>query len=194
MKYSIAVLTVFATVLVAHAQTAIQITPKPGSRVTLEVAKTGILAGKKHVFTFSDYSGSIVENKSDSTAGHVEFSVRSASIQCTDTWVDEKDRKKILEYAREKMLAVDEYPELRFVSTGVQAQGADTLVVNGTLTIREKSHPTVVQVHRENEAGKSWWNGTATLRLSDFKLKRPSAALGTIGTADEMAFSFRLGQ
>jgi hypothetical protein len=36
------------------------------------------------------------------------------------------------------------------------------------------------------------FTGSATVRITDFGLKPPSAALGVIGTKDEMTFSFVL--
>ena len=67
----------------------IALLPGPGSVLNLYVDKTGLLAGKRHHFTFDRFSGSISGDLS-----RIGFTIESASIVCRDTWVSEKDRAK----------------------------------------------------------------------------------------------------
>ena len=63
--------------------------------------------------------------------------------------------------------------------------------MQGMLTIRGIYKPAVVIVAvADQKEGKHSFQGGATVRLTDYGLKPPSAAFGTIGTKDEMAFSF----
>ena len=152
--------------------------PSEGSRFALEVYKTGLMAGKKHVFIFERYSGEATEDS-------VRFVVDTRSVVCTDTWVNEGSRKKIQRTARDEMMQADKFPELVFTSTKVS--GGD---VEGTLTIRGVAKPVMVHVTRIGAD----FEGNAALRLSDWGLKPPTSglSLGLIGTKNEMRVVFRL--
>jgi polyisoprenoid-binding protein YceI len=153
--------------------------PSEGSRFALEVYKTGLMAGKKHVFLFERFSGEATEDK-------VRFVVDARSVQCTDTWVNEGSRKKIELTARDQMMQADKYPEMVFTSSNVGASGD----VEGTLTIRGIARPVVVHVKRIGED----FEGSAVVKLSNWGLKAPSSglSLGLIGTKDEMMVQFRI--
>jgi hypothetical protein len=49
-----------------------------------------------------------------------------------------------------------------------------------------------VAVALESRGTELLLSGTATVRMTDYGLKPPTAALGTIGTKPEMAFAFTL--
>ena len=57
------------------------------------------------------------------------------------------------------------------------------------LTVRDRSRAVVVAVMK---TGNQSYRGSAKIRLTDFGLKPPSAALGLVGTKDEMTFAFVL--
>ncbi|HEY1946100.1 MAG TPA: YceI family protein [Bryobacteraceae bacterium] len=167
--------------------------PAADATFVLEVEKTGILAGKKHRFVFTDYHGQVSDGAPSDGGKQVIFTVHSASIQCEDTWVNDKDRGKILKYALNEMLKVDQYPEIRYVSSAIHERGGNSFSIDGNLTIGLKTRPVSVCATRQLDgASKPWWNGSAVISLSDFGLKAPTAALGTIGTKDKMQLSFHL--
>jgi polyisoprenoid-binding protein YceI len=89
------------------------------------------------------------------------------------------------------MLAAERYPDIRFASTNVRQSGPDTYEVTGELTIRDRAKPVKVSV-TELRGTTTAFRGTAIVRLSDFGLKPPSAALGLVGTKDEMTLMFSL--
>ena len=61
------------------------------------------------------------------------------------------------------------------------------------LVIRGISKPVEVNVQlRSANPTMLWVEGSATIRLSDYGLKPPSAILGAVGTEDAMALNFRL--
>jgi len=167
----------------------ITLAPAPGATFVLEVEKTGIMAGRKHRFVFTEYHGEVSDTR------QVNFSVRSASIRCEDTWVSDKDRAKILNYALNEMLQAVQYPEIHYASTAVHANGENNYAINGNLTIGPKTRSVSVNAVRQIEsAGKPWWNGSGIISLTDFGLKPPTAAMGTIGTKDKMQLSFHLAE
>jgi polyisoprenoid-binding protein YceI len=167
---------------------------RPGapSRAELTVEKTGLLSGKKHLFTFSQYEGTFRFDSANATASTVEFFLRAGSILCRDTWLSAKDLRKVQEYAIKDMLAADRHPQIRFRSIGIKKVDPNRYEVEGILTIRNVSKPAVVTASLTGSSESLSIEGTARVRLTDFGLKPPSAALGTVGTRNEMVFHFIL--
>lgn len=187
MKKAFARKTVLAigSVLILQAEPGVvAFRPDPAGVLELFVDKTGLLSGKQHRFVFTDFEGRLDADK------EVAFTIRSASIVCKDSWVSAEDLKKIEKTAKTEMLAVERYPEIRYRSTAIQAVAPDRYKVTGQLEIRDKSRTVEVMVRRASGE----YKGTASFKLTDFGLKPPSAALGLVGTKDEVRFSFTLPQ
>ncbi len=147
------------------------------------------MAGKKHHLLFRQYEGIVSQNP----ASQVTFTVQAASLVCEDDWVKPKDREKITRYALHDLLQSNKYPVLRYESTSVQANG-DAYAISGNLTVKDQTRPVAVHVVRTVNGGRTIWTGGATIRLTDFHLKPPTAALGAIGTEDEMHLLFHFAQ
>ncbi len=60
-------------------------------------------------------------------------------------------------------LDVEHHPTIRFVSTGVEALGADELRVSGDLTIRGVTRPAVLDVRSQGEWQTPYWQDGADL-------------------------------
>jgi polyisoprenoid-binding protein YceI len=163
--------------------------PAPGSRLSLEVYKSGLWNGRQHSFTFERYQGSLLYDAEAPQKSQVRFTVDAASIVLHDTWVGEKDRAKILKYALTEMLHADRYPELEFTSTRIAPAGLGHFEVQGTLSMAGISKPVSVQVILGADLS---IQGSAKLKMTDWGMKPPSAALGAIGTRDEMSVAFVL--
>ncbi len=169
-----------------------KIEPAAGDRFELKVYKSGLMAGKVHTFVFEDYEGELRYDPAEPASTAVEFTVESDSIRCLDDWVSEKDRGKILKEARGNMLAVNEFPTMRFEADGLTVGSDGAFSARGTLTIRDQAKTIPVQV-RISPAGAGYRiEGSATVSLKDFGLDPPSAALGLIGTKSEMDVRFAL--
>lgn len=157
-----------------------KLAPATANTVDLYVEKTGLMGGKKHWFRFPQFTGSF---STDPAKVELRFDVKA--MQCFDTWLSAKDQKKVLEHALGKeTLDAAQYPEVTFVSSAV-ADG----VVTGTLTIRGISQPVSVKV---KPAGEGQYQGSAVFKMTDFGIKPAKAALGAIGTKDEMTLEFNL--
>lgn len=183
-----------AAVLLAAELRPYRIEPHHDARFTLQVDKTGLMNGKTHLLVFERYDGRLEYGPRNPQQSHVELTIDSGSLVVTDDWVNEKDRAKIADEALHKMLAVSRYPEMRFRSHAIRtSEGENRYEVAGDLTIRDLTRPVVVQVGlREQPDGSLWFDGKATVKMKDYGLKPPSAALGLIGTKNEMLVSFRL--
>ncbi len=186
-------LALFALAAPVSGQTLYLLHPAEGSRLSLAVEKTGLLRGKQHLFLFSRFDGTVTWDSAQPERSRVSLSIDAASITCQDTWVSAKDLRKIQDYAYNDMLAATRFPRIQFVSMGARSVSPNTFTVSGNLTIRNVTKPAEVTVTVDaRETTHPVYTGTAVIRLTDFGLKPPSAALGTIGTKNEMTLEFHL--
>ncbi|GAB4371230.1 MAG: hypothetical protein OHK0021_13900 [Bryobacter sp.] len=162
---------------------AAEIKPQAGDYVRLEVAKTGLLRGKVHVFEFPEYGGSLNEARDA-----FEIRLASGKIVVKDDWVKPADLKKILEFTLKDVLAAKEHPEIVYRSTEVVKNGKEA-TAKGNLTIRGIVRTAVVKL---KEVGEGVYEGKSEVDMREFKLKPPSAMFGTIGTEPLMKLKFRL--
>lgn len=163
--------------------------PGEGSRFALEVYKTGLMSGKKHILLFERFSGEAVFDPQKPEDAKVRFIVEAGSVVCTDTWINDGSRKKVQAAARDQMMQADKYTQLTFTAPKALAKGENQYDVEGMLTIRDKTRPVLVHVSIKDAV----FEGSAPVKLSEFGLKPPrGATLGLIGTKDEMTVGFRL--
>ncbi len=148
------------------------IVPDSGNFIRLEVLKTGLMKGKKHVFDFPVYRGIAERNPN-----RYEISLDARRIECKDDWLKADDLRKVAAYAVKDMLDAEKNPEILYKSE------------SGLLTIRGKSAPIGV-AYKESSPG--IFEGTANVDMRLFGLKPPSAAFGTIGTDPIMKLTFKL--
>jgi len=165
------------------------LSPMEGSRFALEVYKTGLMSGKKHIFVFERYSGDALFDAQKPEDAKVGFTLDADSVVCTDTWINDGSRQKVLAAARDQMMQADKYPQLSFASFKALPTGENQYDVEGMLTIRDRTRPVLVHVSMRDGV----FEGAAKVKLSDFGLKPPKGVtLGLIGTKDEMGVLFRL--
>ena len=74
----------------------------------------------------------------------VEVTISTASIR-TNNGIRDNDLRS------SNFLDVEKYPEVKFKSTGVEPSGADNYKLTGDLTIKETTHPVVLDVVRYGE-------------------------------------------
>jgi polyisoprenoid-binding protein YceI len=188
MKHLAPLLLLAATQLGAEA-VKYDLRPAPGNRLVLEVFKTGFMSGKKHTFHFERYRGTLSYDPAHAEATKVRLVMEARSLTLKDTWLKPKDFQKVQEYSLEDMLAATQHPELTFESSAVRSTGTDQFEVQGRLTIRGVTKPVVLRVTRRKPLT---FEGSATLKMSAWGLKPPKAGLGTVGTKDEMVFTFTI--
>jgi polyisoprenoid-binding protein YceI len=88
---------------------------------------------------FKEFEGTIKYDRQNPAASSVEFTIQAASI---DT--DNADRNNHLKSP--DFFDVQKFPTLTFTSTAVQAKDANTLSVNGNLTIHGVTKPVTIPV------------------------------------------------
>lgn len=175
------------------APVAYEIRPDDRALLELTVEKTGFLSGKRHLFTFSRFQGALLFDRDTPERSAITLVIEAASIFCHDTWLGAKDLRKVQEYAVKDMLAVDRYPRITFRSTAIRKLDGNHYEAQGLLSIRDISRPAIILVALNKGSGAfPLLEGSSRVQLTDFGLKPPSAALGTIGTKNEMLFRFVL--
>lgn len=179
----------------ARAQSTYRIAPANGSELVLLVDKTGVLSGKRHRLAFTQYSGNLVYNRENVSASNVQLTIDVVSLQVQDDWVKEKDRVKIRDYAESgRMLSAERFPQLSFMSARVAAGARpNSFEATGQLSLAGKTHTVTVSADlKDRPGGAISLAGGSKFRLTDFGLKPPSAALGSVGTKDEVSVEFHL--
>jgi polyisoprenoid-binding protein YceI len=168
------------------------IAPVASARFQLEVHKTGLMSGKVHVFTFEKYSGQLSYNEASPEKSSVNFTIDSGSIVCRDTWVDEKDKKKVVAAALELMDS-PKHPELTFRSQSITHRAGGAYEVAGQLTIKGMAKPITLKVTMAAEGRALRFKGDATILRKDYKIHPPSPVpFGLIGNKEEMPVHFDL--
>ena len=168
------------------------IAPAAGTQFKLEVHKTGLMSGKVHVFTFEKYSGTLRYDESAPEKSSVQFTIDTGSIVCQDTWVNEKDKKKIIEVAGESMDS-PKHPQMSFQSQSIARRAGGGYDVTGALTIKGTAKPITIQVKVAAEGQSLRVKGDAIILRKTYGINPRSAVpFGLIGNKEEMPVHFDL--
>jgi polyisoprenoid-binding protein YceI len=100
---------------------------------------------------FARFSGYVDIDEDDPKTGRIEATIDAASI---DTRVVDRDNH----LRSADFFQVDKYPEIRFVSTGVERTDVDEYLVKGLLTIRNQTRPVTFQVDVEGRINDPYGN------------------------------------
>ncbi|MBN8729053.1 MAG: YceI family protein [Acidobacteria bacterium] len=181
---------VFFTLMAAGAD--YRLAPAPNAKFQLEVQKTGLMSGKVHVFTFERYAGELSYSASAAEQSSVSFTLENNSIVCRDTWVNEKDKVKIVQVAHESMDTA-KHPQLSFRSRTVVRRADGDFDVSGPLSIKGIARPITIRVSVTPEGNALRVRGRATILRKDYGVN-PKAAVpfGLIGNKEEMPVQFEL--
>lgn len=158
----------------------------PGNaKIEAVVEKTGLMSGKKHVLAWEKFDG-----KFTVSPARVEFGVEAGSLKVLDDWINDSKKEDVRkETLGKNVLDVARFPQIRFVSTGVSGETATAFQVAGNLTVRDTTKPVTLAVKRTP----SGYEGETHFPMSGFRIKPPKAALGAVGTKDEMTIRFVVG-
>ncbi len=170
------------------------IRPSAESTFTLEVSKTGLMAGKKHFLFFEQYAGEVDYDSNRPENSKVTLTVDARSVTAKDAWVKKKEeRKKIVDAAVNDMMAANQYPQLKFSSTRIAGKSKGQFEIQGDLTVRGITRPiTFIAAAKPSGIERLEIDGDAQINLKDYGLKPPSALLGLIGTKSKMTLRFLL--
>ncbi|MFD1947192.1 YceI family protein [Nocardioides aestuarii] len=141
---------------------------------------------------FNDFAGTVSVDADDFTRSSAELTIQAASI---DTRNEQRDGH----LRSNDFLAMEDYPEIRFVSTGVTQTGPTSLELTGDLTIKDVTRPVTVPFDFDGTATDPFGNvragfeGAVTINRKDYGITW-NAALETGGVlvSDKIALEFEV--
>lgn len=156
------------------------------SSLTIKVDKTGFFSAfaHNHIIQAPIASGQIDVNKRTIT-----LSFNAKDMKVLDPGVKESDVAEIDQTMKSaKVLDVQRFPEIRFVSTSVTPQEGGKYQVRGELTLHGVTKPVDVPV----TLAKGRYNGSVKLKQTDFGITPVSVAGGTVKVKDVVEITFEI--
>ncbi|WDZ83264.1 YceI family protein [Micromonospora cathayae] len=141
---------------------------------------------------FNEFEGTVNFDGTNPAATAVTVTIKAASIDTRNAQRDEHLRSN-------DFLAMDEYPEITFVSTAFRQTGDDTFDLVGDLTVRGVTHPVTIPFTYEGSAADPFGNlrvgfeGAVTINRKDYGVTW-NAALETGGVlvSDKVVLEFEI--
>lgn len=171
--------------------------------LTVRVFRAGMLSsmGHEHLFFPDRWSGRIrVDEALARTA--VELRVDATSLHDREPGLSDSDRVKVEQQTRDEVLEADRYPYITFVANQLKVEAASAPpsagaggkelrgTLAGTITLHGHARPLEVPFAATLTSDTLVARGSVRLKLHDFGIKPPSAALGTIKVKDELLVGF----
>src|SRR6185503_4209386 len=167
------------------------------STVRVHVGKSGAFsfAGHKHQVA-APVAGSVHADAANPSASSVDLRFASAGLRVLSEGEPEGDAPKVQEVMQgEKVLDSSRFPEIRFVSNSVQAQGSGTayeLKLTGDLTLHGVTRELALPVRIALDGRTLTATGQTVIRHDTFGLQPVSAAGGTVKVANELRIEFTI--
>lgn len=170
----------------------------PASRFTAEIGATGLLSvfGHDHTVAIREFSGEATLVPDALERSSLRITIEAGSLEEAGKDFSDEERKAIDRDIQEKALEVSKHPQIVFKSTGVTprsyAESDYHLEIRGTLTLHGVTRPVKIPTQVTLRDDGMMARGKFTVRHSDYKIERLSAAGGTIKAEDEIRLSFAL--
>ncbi len=155
------------------------------STVEVRVSRSGLLSafGHDHRIVAPVASGHVLCREGPVT----ELAFDARSLRVDDGDLSDSDREKVRTTMEgPEVLDAAHYPEVLFRSTSIEAAGEGRWSVAGSLTLHGRTHP----VRAEVSLAGGRYRGSTALRLTDFGIRPPVAAGGTVRVRDEVRIVF----
>jgi polyisoprenoid-binding protein YceI len=157
----------------------------------------GLLSGfgHNHNIAIKDISGDTQFTDGTVTPASLHMKIEADSLKVTDK-VSDNDRQTIENTMREQVLETGKYPEITFNSTTVEViKNSDTQFqgnIWGDLTLHGVTHNIFIKAQLTFDKKTVRARGEFSLKMSDYSIKRPSVAGGTITVKDTLKFNFNI--
>jgi len=165
---------------------------------TLDPAHTRIGFVARHAMvtkvrgSFNEFEGSVIVDGTDLAASRATLSIASASI---DTRNEQRDGH----LRSNDFLAIETFPQITFVSTGVTQTGATSLELTGDLSIKGVTNPVTVPFEFEGAATDPFGNlrvgfeGSVTISRKDYGITWNAALeAGGVLVSDKIVLEFEV--
>jgi polyisoprenoid-binding protein YceI len=157
----------------------------------------GLLSGfgHNHNIAIKDISGETEFTDGTVAPASLRLRIRADSLKVTDK-VSDSDRQTIEKTMREQVLETGKYPEITFNSTKIEAtrnsEGLYQAKIWGDLTLHGVTHNVLInaQLTFDNKSVRA--RGEFSLKMTDYSIKPPSVAGGTITVKDTLKFNFNI--
>jgi polyisoprenoid-binding protein YceI len=161
------------------------------SQFDVQTGKAGLFgfAGHTHAVRARGFAGRVVYYPTAPAESRVEIMVSADSLEVL-TPPDTAEIRKVTHAMRTDVLRVDEYPEIRFISTGVTPT-TDGLRVQGRLTLAGQTREVSVESRVAVGTDTLRATGGFAVKQTDFGIKPyRGGPAGTVRVADRVTFSF----
>jgi polyisoprenoid-binding protein YceI len=157
----------------------------------------GLLSGlgHNHNIAIKDISGETEFTDGTVTPASLHLTIRADSLKVTDK-VSDKDRETIETTMREQVLETGKYPEITFNSTKIEAtknpDGQYQANIWGDLKLHGVTHNILIKAQLTFDQKSVRARGDFSLKMTDYSIKPPSVAGGTITVKDTLKFNFNI--
>ncbi len=157
----------------------------------------GLLSGfgHNHNIAIKDISGETQFTDGTVVPASLRLRIRADSLKVTDK-VSDSDRQTIEKTMREEVLETGKYPEITFNSTTIEViKNSDTQYqgnIWGDLTLHGVTHNVFIKSQLTFDQKTVRARGEFSLKMTDYSIKPPSVAGGTITVKDTLKFNFNI--
>lgn len=166
------------------------------SRFAVQVFAGGLLKafGHHHTIAIRDFSGTAETSKPLFSHATLQMRVRAASLAVVDEGVSEKDRAEIEHTMREKVLEVSQYPEIEFLSTGVDGQDISEsefqVNIRGNMKLHSVTRSELIPMRVKVTGNELRAHGEFSLKQTDYGIRPVAVAGGTVKVKNGIKLSF----
>jgi polyisoprenoid-binding protein YceI len=157
----------------------------------------GLLSGfgHNHNIAIKDISGEVQLTDGTVVPASLRMRIRADSLTVTDK-VSDSDRQTIEKTMREEVLETGKHPEITFNSTTIEViKNSDTQYqgnIWGDLTLHGVTHNVFIEAQLTFDQKTVRARGEFSLKMTDYSIKPPSVAGGTIKVKDTLKFDFNI--
>jgi polyisoprenoid-binding protein YceI len=157
----------------------------------------GLLSGfgHNHNIAIKDISGETQFTDGTVVPASLRIKIRADSLKVTDK-VSDSDRQTIEQTMREQVLETGKYPEITFNSTTIEViKNSETQYqgnIWGNLTLHGVTHNVFIKAQLTIDSRSVRARGEFSLKMTDYSIKPPSVAGGTITVKDTLKFNFNI--
>lgn len=154
------------------------------STITIHVGKAGLFSGFGHTHTVV---APVQRTEIDPAKMSATIVVLTKGMRVVDKDVSEKDRAQIqADMLGPKVLDAQQFPQIVFQSSRIEAAGPQQYRVSGTLELHGRRKELSFNV----AGGPDHYTGTTRLKQTDFGIEPFSAGGGTVKVKNELELEF----
>jgi polyisoprenoid-binding protein YceI len=156
------------------------------SSITVKVEKTGLFSAFAHNHTIH---APIASGKLDTEKRTVVLTLNTKDMKVLDEGVKDSERADIEQTMKsDRVLDVQRFPEIRFVSTSIAPQDGGRFQVRGDLTLHGATRPIEFPI----TFSKDRYTGSVKLTQTDFGITPVSIAGGAVKVKDVIEIVFEI--